>query len=437
MADSKIFCNVPWTNTHIYWDGSFGVCCSETGKPYTDNQRDYYNLSNMTVSDWYKSKPINDIRTAITGKEKLSICRICYHEESLRHESRRIKENFKSVIFTDHAFDKSYKQSPWFNKFESDQYNTTPQPPLDWHVDLGNECNLSCKMCSPAASSQIFNRYVNWGLTVDRRKNWTNDETSWNNFLISIDNSSINRLHFMGGEPMINKRLFQIIDYLLDKNRTNISISFVTNGTILNQDFVNKLKLFKSCDIEISLESVDKNNNYIRQGPESTTNLVKPNIEKLISQQTNTFKIVMRSVPQLLNVNNYHQYILWAWQKQVSIQSIPLITPNYLSILVLPAIIRKEFVENYKKVKDIIQKESNRTFSTIATGRDTSRLDIQLIKECDSIISILLEPEPVNIKLLQTELAIWLIRWDKEFNLNAYDYYPEYTEFLQSIGYEI
>jgi hypothetical protein len=114
-----------------------------------------------------------------------------------------------------------------------------------------------------------------------------------------------------------------------------------------------------------------------------------------------------------------------------------LTTPAYLSIDILPISIRKELINRYEQVKSLIKQDSDRSFTTIATGRDTSRLDIQLIKECDGIISILNKPEPLNVLELRKDLAEWLIRWDKEFDLNAYDYYPEYTNFLKSIGYEV
>lgn len=435
MANSKIFCNVPWTNIHIYWDGSFGTCCSEQHRPYVDDLRDEYNLSKMTVVEWYNSSLMKEIRNNITSDKKLSICKTCYYEESIGYESRRIKENFKSVIFTKQAFDKSYVQSPWFDRFEN--LEQTQPLPIDWHVDLGNECNLSCKMCSPNASSQIASKYSKWKIPFESRKNWTNDDTSWDNFLFSIDNSNINRLHLMGGEPMLSKRFKQLVNYLIDQNRTNISISFVTNGTILDQEFIDKLKLFRSFDIEISIESIYKNNHYIRQGMGEITDLVKGNIEKLSKQQSDTFKVILRSVPQLLNVNNYHEYILWAWKQNLSIQGIPLSRPLYLSINVLPESIRKSFISNYEQVKSTIQQQSTRSVSTLVTGRDTSKLDIQLIAECDSLIHLLKEPAPTDIDLQRKELAKWLMRWDKEFNINAYDYYPEYIEFLQSIGYEV
>ena len=437
MANSKIFCNVPWTNTHVYWDGGLGMCCSEKHRPYADDQWSTHNLSKLNLVEWYNSESMKAVRSNILGNQKLSQCQGCYSEESVGYESRRIKENFKSVIFTEQAFDKSYTQSPWFEKFESAKDYKDQSPPNDWHVDLGNECNLSCKMCKPQASSLIASKFISWGMPVDKRKNWTNDDTSWNNFLESINLCKINRLHFMGGEPMINKRFYQIIDHLLEAYRKEISISFVTNGTIFDQNLIDKLKHFNSCDIEISLESVSKNNDYIRQGIKAVTELVKNNIEKLLQQQTDKFHVVLRSVPQLLNVNNYHEYILWAYEKKLSIQGIPLTTPAYLSIDILPVSIRKELIKRYEQVKSLIKQGSDRSFTTIATGRDTSRLDIQLIKECDGIISILNKPEPLNVLDLRKDLAEWLIRWDKEFDLNAYDYYPEYTNFLKSIGYEV
>ena len=57
-------------------------------------------------------------RRAIMGNVALSECQGCYQEEAHGYESRRIKENFKSVIFTEQAFDRSYAQSPTRSVFE-------------------------------------------------------------------------------------------------------------------------------------------------------------------------------------------------------------------------------------------------------------------------------------------------------------------------------
>ena len=108
-----------------------------------------------------------------------------------------------------------------------------------------------------------------------------------------------------------------------------------------------------------------------------------------------------------------------------------------MAVNVLPESIRLALVNDYVRVREYIEQNPCNNFDTIATGRDVSKLDVQLIAECNAIISLLKQPAPDNIGPLQTALAKHLIMWDKEFNLNAYDFYPEYREFFKQIGYAL
>lgn len=437
MADKKIFCNVPWTNTHIYWDGSFGMCCSESGKLYPASKANEYNINRMSVSEWYNSEPITAIRQRIQQTASIPQCSYCYLAEAHGYESRRTKENFKTVIFTEQAFDKSFKQSP-FNKSFEDSINSgqTNRQPIDWHVDLGNECNLACKMCNPVTSSLISQKFVKWKLIDESaNSNWTRDPVAWANFTSSIlAVPNLNRLHFMGGEPLLNKRFIELLDFLVDNDRQNISVSFVSNGTLINEPILRRLKQFRSCDIEISLESVHKNNHYIRQG--SITSEVIANIQYLMTLQTDTFHVVLRSVPQLLNINNYDEYIRWAWANKLPVQGIPLVDPAYLQICVLPMELRQSIIPRYEALVTELNNHQP-TMSSIATGRNVNDIEPQLLRECRAMISMLSAPEPTNVESLRHELIHWLIKWDIEFNLDAYDYYPEYWNFLSEYGYQV
>ena len=231
----------------------------------------------------------------------------------------------------------------------------------------------------------------------------------------------------------LNKKFKSLIDFLLIHKPT-LSLSFVTNGTLIDTEIIHKLKQFSSCDIEVSLESINKNNDYIRQG--SNTTIILKNIDYLIAQQTDNFRIVLRSVPQLLNINNYDQYIRYAWHNRVSIQGIPLMYPKHLQISVLPKDLRFTFIKQYQ----LLQKElddNKPEFTTIVTGRNTKGLEQQLSRECQSIIQMLLAEEPEDIDNLQKELCQQLLKWDREFNFDAREYYPEYQSFLEKIGYDI
>jgi len=428
MPNQQIFCNVPWTNTHIYWDGSFGLCCSERVQPHTDPTT--YNLQNLTVQEWYNAEPMQQARRQILSDEPLASCAGCYYEEQHGYESRRVKENFKSVIFTELAFDRSFDQSPGRDSFVP----IAQQSAIDWHVDLGNECNLSCKMCNPKASSKISSAYVKWGLIpASANQNWTANTTAWANFKKSIQATpNLNRMHFMGGEPLLNKRFPELLDFLLDNNPT-MSISFVSNGTMINKSIVERLKRFSSCDIEISLESVHDNNHYIRQG--SVTKEVIKNIRWLCTHQSDTFHVVLRSVPQLLNVNNYNEYLQCAWEQKLSVQGIPLTDPAYLQISVLPYSMRQQLVPKYQLLATDLQQHIS--VNMLNTGRNVKNLAQGLLRECNAVISMLTAPEPDNVLELRKQLIHWLVRWDQEFGLDAKEFYPEYREFLVDNGYQV
>jgi MoaA/NifB/PqqE/SkfB family radical SAM enzyme len=289
-------------------------------------------------------------------------------------------------------------------------------------------------MCFPQASSKISFYYSKWGLQQETsNNNWTLNTSTWNKFkenILLVKN--LNRLHLMGGEPLLNKRFDDLLIFLLE-NTPDISLSFVTNGTFINDNLISSLKKFKSCDIEVSLESVLSNNDYIRQG--SNTSLIIANIKKLVAAQNDRFKVVLRSAPQLLSINTYDKYIEFALEHGISIQGIPLIRPAYMQISVLPKDLRKSFIPKFIAVRDRM-KIDNET-ATIITGRNIAGLKQQLRRECDSMINMLAAPEPTNVQELRQELSKWLIRWDKEYQLNARKFYPEYAQFLTDIGYDL
>jgi molybdenum cofactor biosynthesis enzyme MoaA len=432
MANKDIFCAVPWHNSHLYWDGTYGACCSEKTKP----QGLQKNLADTNIQEWHNGEAMRNFRLRILGNEKLPECRGCYYEEMRGHESRRIKENFKVAIFTKQAFEKSFSQSNWYDEFsKSAASGESSNLPIDLHVDFGNECNLACKMCAPGTSSKIASFYTKWNIAFDKFDNWTSSETLYQKFLSNIKLiPKIKRIHVMGGEPLINKKFYDFVDWLIDNNYKDLSLSFVSNGTKINQTLIKKLKFFQSVDIEISLESITSNNHYIRQGSE--TDQVLNNIVELLNHRSPSFNIVLRSVPQLFSVNNYFNLIEFAHKNNLIIQSIPLTDPEYLAINILPKNIRLNLLQKYEETKNKILSTST-SFKTLTTGRDATRLDQQLVKECETIMSMLKEPEPENVDVLRKNLVFWMTKWDKVFNLNAFEFFPEYSDFLQDCGYRV
>jgi len=434
MPNKNIFCIVPWSALHIYWDGSFGVCCHESSKYYDQNLSKIYNIKNMSIADWFNSDAMKTARSKFFGNERISQCSMCYEEEYIGHESKRYKENFKSVIFTKDAFERSYLQSPWYINFCESEKNKgyTNLLPIDLHINLGNECNLACKMCGPNASSKIaaiYKKNNKWH--GPSRIAWMDDEVAWKNFLDSIDNLPIKRIHVIGGEPTIIKKFIEFVDYLIDTKRSEISFSFTTNGTHLTKNLVKKFKYFSNFDLEISLESIEKNNDYIRQG--SNIEILKEKLENLIDMQSNKFQIVISTVPQLLSINSYVSLLRYAFEKKIVVESIPLVSPDFLAINVLPYELRQNFIPDFHNLKEEIK--SKISFIQVVNGRSSGTINERLMIECDTMINMLTQPEPKNVKELRNKLCNHLKFNDFYFKLNALDYYNEYKDFFKQINY--
>ena len=132
MTNKNIFCNTPWYELHIYWDGSLGICCQESHKLY---KSDKDNIATMPIADWFNSEPVKQFRQQVLGDKPVSACSACYQEEQVGGNSRRIKSNQKSAIFKQ-SFDQSFAQSPGFKHFN--QSGITDTQPIDIHIDLGN-----------------------------------------------------------------------------------------------------------------------------------------------------------------------------------------------------------------------------------------------------------------------------------------------------------
>ena len=101
---------------------------------------------------------------------------------------------------------------------------------------------------------------------IDILSDWTNNQLVWNGFLNHIlSNKQIECFHFMGGEPLYHKKFYEFIDFCVDNQHTDFHITFVSNATIVpDRKYINKLKKFKSVQIEISIENFDKSNDYVR-----------------------------------------------------------------------------------------------------------------------------------------------------------------------------
>jgi MoaA/NifB/PqqE/SkfB family radical SAM enzyme len=398
-------------------------------------------IEQMSPIEWFHSNSADNLRSRMLGDRPVQECKKCYYNESIGYESGRIKDNYKSFIFPGQQFDRSYSQSFWNHEFEySKNHNgQTTFDPVEYTVSLGNECNLACKMCNPTWSSRIADKYQTWNILspdLDIRNNWTANGQSWNKFLSVLkDSPNLVRLVFLGGETTMNKRFHEIIDFLIDHNRTNVVLHFITNATLYNQSLINKLKKFNEIYIEFSIESIEANNHYIRQG--SNTQQVIDNILKIKSQLESNAIFTISSAPQALSINTYPKLIRWALENGIPIQGHVVTNPMFLNVATLPIDIRNRLLPEYHSLEQELQSQVNQKTNTISFGSDPNRISQVLLNETQSMIKLLNAPEPPNVQELQSDMINWMMRWDQEFGLDAREYFPEYKQWLERMNYHV
>lgn len=436
MPNQKIFCNTPWYELHIYWDGSFGVCCQEYHKAY-DEGDSRYNISKMSIAEWFNSDPVKKFRRNVLGDTTPSTCVRCARDESLGNDSRRLKSNQKSVIFTKTAFDISWNQSPGHKHFDYSIKNNgaATSHPIDLHIDLGNYCNLACKMCHAKASSTIASQEVKWGITSSRPylgQDWTRDTTVWNNFkqqLLSIPN--LNQIHFMGGETLLTDRLEDLVDFMIEHNRFDQCFSFVTNGTIYKHGLMEKLAKFKRVGIEVSIESLGPQNSYIRQGTD--TQLVLDNIEKFKSWCNNSsITIAIRTAPSCLSIGSYAELLRWCLQEQFIVKSNLVDRPEFMDIAVLPDHVKAAYAPAFDQ---LIKQLEEVCVDQDYNASDSNNVAQVIKQQAILCATALTSKQPLLANQLLMQLTEHCKKWDAVYKLDARITYPELSKIWDQYGY--
>ena len=258
MSEEK-FCASVWHHMNINNRGQVKPCCIfRDGKIPNDNEN---------IFDWYETA-YNDVKSQ--GLEHKG-CELCYKQEQNNIPSRRTWRGNKEHI-------------PKSNKGIN-------------YIDLsfGNYCNLKCRMCESRNSTkwiadekyleknnfdierEIFSLYTMSDERLDQIVNYCN----------SIDTDSF-MLEIKGGEPFVTDQFYNFIHRLNDRFKSICKIVVFTNGSGINEEYIDSLKGFKELKIHLSVEGTGKLYEYIRGGNIVTLDTAISNIGKIIKSVPNT-----------------------------------------------------------------------------------------------------------------------------------------------------
>lgn len=156
------------------------------------------------------------------------------------------------------------------------------------YIEITNKCNFYCKTCynNSLNSNNIF-------LTFDD--------------FVHIVNEGIKLgckiVYFSGGEPLLNKHIWDMIAYCSAKDITPV---LVTNGSLLTEENIIKLIKF-NVPIQISLDGYDKYTNDVIRGEETFDKVTKS--LNLLRKYNHNSSTKIRCTLNKWNSKDLHKYI--------------------------------------------------------------------------------------------------------------------------------
>ena len=351
FQDSKVFCPAPFVHYYIHSTEKSKPCCFAHKYDVWKQPRVVRKLE----EEW-ESEDYTKLRNNMIQGKASRICTRCYDAESTGGNSDRL--NFMRTYM-------EVEPTLEINVETGNEYGT----PLDLDLRPGNLCNLQCRMCGTATSSQLNKeakknqsllKNVISPFDEENESVWTSDDNL--DFLLKNIDKGPRLIKFLGGEPTIMPEVDRILDILIERDRTDIDIFFTTNLTNTNKNFLDKISNFRETKWNISMDGIDKTLEYIRY-PVKWYSLQK-NLIKL-SQLGNIAKTIPISYTlQAYNIFDLEHTIRWAHNRnkenEVKLYVDPdiLVHPKFFSYNVLPKDVRDKAVEKILKMPELEEQDT-------------------------------------------------------------------------------
>jgi molybdenum cofactor biosynthesis enzyme MoaA len=362
MFDKENFCIQPWIHLATWNDGSVPLCC--VASPEQE-----LNLNNITPKEAWNSTQFKTARLAFLENKKIPQCNSCWKEESAGIKSHRIIENNIWQRHLGTEFLENLVQSTHAD-------GSVDHNPITLDLRLGNTCNLQCVMCRPRDSSKWLQDAKKLSIILENH----DAKGDWNYKANSISNTDcfdwfervetqeslndfigdIRHIIFGGGEPLLIKDHEKLITKLVESGASkNIVIRYHTNGTILNQKFIDLWSNFKEVEIMVSLDDWGQRNEYVRYPAQ--WDVISANLDKLDDTPNNIVVNLLTTVHamNIYNLPDFAMHIINRKWKKICKRNEGLFSvgtthwPQYMSTRVLPKEVKEKIVEHWNTFEEL------------------------------------------------------------------------------------
>ena len=281
-----------------------------------------------------------------------------------------------------------------------DKDKIVPNPPLKpLHVDfhLGNKCNLQCRMCASWASHNWIKddtELIKLDEKFDRRsspKKYEFNTSKFKDFKEIFSN--VVRFDFKGGEPMLHDGMVKMVHHLIEwGNSQNMSLSYITNTSVINKEVMALWKYFKEVRLVVSIDGTDELFSYIRG---FDFKKLEKNIR--IYDRTENVKGCFNVAVSIYNILDIGKINTWMRDselmrfpsiksKHIYIFNCNVLNPSYLDVTILPKRYKQLALRKVQKYKHSNLEcfiEWLKSIQDIPPNEEQLRLFVSFTKEMD------------------------------------------------------
>lgn len=341
-------CILPWIHASIGTTGAVFPCC----RVICFEPDQFGNLHHNKLGDIRDNQTFTEFRQMMLEGQSPIICKGCYQEESAGLTSLRKQFNNEYAETLDKVIEEKI----------------TGALPLRYaEVRFSNQCNLACRTCHLEFSTSWHKDHEALYGKAEKLIHSHPDKSLGLLHEIEAALDSIDMIYIAGGEPMIQKQHYEMLEMLIRKNRTDIRLVYDTNLTKLNfgsQSVLTLWKHFKKIHVYGSIDGVKDRFDLIRHG--ETWEKVEKNIQ-LIRLMLPQVVLVLSPTISVLNVAHLPEMIEYCLKKKL-IPNLSFIRCNFLyepyqyQVNTLPDKFHEPILRNLHEIAD---RENNEKASQI------------------------------------------------------------------------
>jgi uncharacterized Fe-S cluster-containing radical SAM superfamily protein len=412
----------------------------------------------------HNSKVKKMARKEMLENKRPSECSYCWNVED------------NSTSFSDRVFKSSEPWSePFFDEISKSDWRDNYNPKYV-EVSFSNTCNFKCAYCGPEYSSkwmEEINDHGPYQLSFEYNGTRRMEERNTKPYKHSENNpyvdsfwewfpelyKSMDTFRITGGEPLLSKDTWKVLDFILETNEPNRNLKLSINSNlgvpdnlidrliekldeIIRNGLVKEIIIFTSCDgygIQSEYTRYGMNFEKLFNNIDKVLSAL-PKITVVVMSTFNIFSVfsyesLIRKIHEL-KIKHFNPYRYWS--SSIILDTSYLRQPSFMSFRLLKGYISEDFFDRWIKYMKFNSTYRSLNFLQMQTVEDVgfSTQEIEKVSRLRDIFVSDKNSDDSSLLQHKIDLNTFVKQYELRRGLKVLEIYPELTSFFEKINNE-